>query len=241
MKCYVGCSGWQYGHWKGLFYPEDLPRKSWLGFYTQHFNTVEINSTFYHFTKEKTFQKWYDSTPENFMFSVKANRMITHNKKLVGVEELVKEFYKNVSALKEKLGCILWQLPPSIHMDRDLEKVKNFLDLLDRNFRNVIEFRHKSWFCEEAYDMLRGKNVAFCCVSAPRLPDDIVSTASFMYVRFHGKNQWYRYNYDHEELRHYAEAMRAEKVDEIFCYFNNDFGGYAPENAMMMKKLLDVQ
>src|SRR3989344_4599574 len=153
---YVGCSGWYYNHWKELFY-NGIPQKDWFKYYAKVFDTVELNSPFYHFPKENTAKTWYHQAPKDFVYSIKANRMITHMKKFVGTKKLIKDFYKVTNVLKEKLGCVLFQLPPSLHYHE--EKLKEILDQLDRDKKNVLEFRHPSWWNENVYKVLKPKNI----------------------------------------------------------------------------------
>ncbi len=237
MKLYIGCSGFYYRDWKGKFYPEDLPQKEWFAYYAQHFNTVEINSTFYHFPRMENLRRWYRQSPPGFVFSVKAPCMITHTKRFKQTEDVLIEFYTVVTtALREKLGAILFQLPPSISFDEDF--LYSVLEQLDQRSRNVLEFRHPSWWNERTYAILWEHRTAFCSISAPELPDEIVQTARFLYVRFHGKDAWYRYRYSEEELRRWATRIREIAPEETFAYFNNDFEAHAPENARTLYSLL---
>ena len=237
---FLGCSGYFYWSWKGRFYPESLKPKEWLGYYARFFNTVEINSTFYNFPKKGNLKRFYRETPPGFIFSVKANRSITHMKKFKDTEELLREFYSVVrEALREKLGCILFQLPPSLHYsEKTLDRI---LSQLDGDFKNVLEFRHESWWREEVFSRLRESGVAFCSVSSPKLPERLVETADFLYVRFHGKEGWYRYNYSDEELREWAERLKGVSSGEVYAYFNNDFNAYAPNNCLRLMEFLGVK
>ena len=237
MNYYIGCSGFYYRDWKGKFYPEDLPQKEWFSYYTRHFNTVEINSTFYHFPRIENLRRWNRQAPSEFMFSVKAPRMITHIKRFKHTEDVLFEFYTVVTtALQEKLGPVLFQLPPSITFDEDF--LYATLDQLDRRSRNVLEFRHPSWWNERTYSILEEYRVAFCSLSAPQLPEELVQTTDFLYIRFHGKETWYRYRYTEEELKTWAARIEHAHAKEVFAYFNNDFEAHAPENARMLHRLL---
>ncbi len=234
MTYLLGTSGWSYPDWKGRFYPEDLPQRKWLPFYSDHFNSVEINMTFYRFPKPETLKGWLDKTPSNFTFTLKANRQITHYKKLQDVKGDLRYFYLLADSLQERLGCILFQLPPSLTKNMDL--LQDFLSHLSPNYKNVIEFRHESWFSEDVYSLLRSHKVIFCVVSSPQLPDLIVETAETSYFRFHGRIGWYKYNYTDEELKDWAEAIQKTKSKECFIYFNNDYHAYAVANC---KKLIE--
>jgi uncharacterized protein YecE (DUF72 family) len=236
MNYYLGCSGWSYDDWINIFYPNDLERREWLIFYSKHFNTVEVNSTFYRFPFTNVVKGWYNKTPEDFIITLKANRLITHMKKLKDVDSLLESFYKYADLLKEKLGCILFQLHPNIK--KNVELLEGFVNKLDKTKKNVIEFRHISWFDKKVYKILEENNVGFCIISAPKLPEEEVITADFGYVRFHGKDDWYKYNYSKEELNEWAEKIKNFDVKELFVYFNNDFDGYAIENCHQLEDLL---
>lgn len=236
MTYLLGTSGWSYPEWKGRFYPEDLSQRKWLPFYAEHFNTIEINMTFYRFPKPETLKGWLDKTPSNFTFTLKANRQITHYKKLQDVKGDLRYFYMLADSLQERLGCILFQLPPSLTKNMDL--LQDFLSHLSPNHKNVIEFRHESWFAEDVYSLLRTHKVIFCVVSSPELPDDIVETAETSYFRFHGRIGWYKYNYTDEELKDWAEAIKKTKSKERFIYFNNDYHAYAVANCKKLGEYL---
>lgn len=237
MRNYTGCSGFSYDHWTGNFYPEDLPKMRRLEFYTQKFDTVEINSSFYHLPKEKTLENWYERVPANFRFTLKASRYVTHQKKLVDVEEPVGTFYKLASVLKGKLGCVLWQLPG--YQQKDVEKLSRFCRVLSSEFDNVIEFRHRSWYDDEIYEILKKHNVIFCMVAAPEyLTTDPVKTADKVYMRFHGKYEWYREWFTDEDLDDWARKINNLNPRQVYSYFNNDFEGFAPKNALTYSRLM---
>ncbi|GAA0894631.1 DUF72 domain-containing protein [Fulvivirga kasyanovii] len=238
MKNYhIGCSGFYYNDWAGKFYPEDLNKKKWLEYYAEKFDTVEINNSFYRMPKETTVQGWYDRTPKDFLFTLKGSRYVTHVKRLKDPKESVAYFYHLADILKEKLGSILWQLPPSLKMDK--ERLTGFCKALSTDYKNVIEFRHTSWFNEEVYDILRKYKVAYCIISAPGdLPEDTVTTTDFAYIRFHGKTDWYDYNYSEEQLSHWKGQIEKLEAKEVFVYFNNDYNIRAVENGLLLKELL---
>lgn len=236
MNYLLGTSGWSYPEWKRRFYPEDLPQRKWLPFYAEQFNTVEINMTFYRFPKPETLKGWLDKTPSNFSFTLKANRQITHYKKLQDVKGDLRYFYLLADSLQERLGCILFQLPPSLTKNLDL--LQDFLSHLSPSYKNVIEFRHESWFSEDVYSLFRSHQVIFCVVSSPQLPDHIVETAETSYFRFHGRIGWYKYNYTDEELKDWAEAIQKTKSKECFIYFNNDYHAYAVANCKKLGEYL---
>ncbi|MCY2687392.1 DUF72 domain-containing protein [Salinimicrobium sp. TH3] len=238
MKLYIGCSGWNYRDWRGKFYPEKLAQKNWLDHYSGEFNTVEINSTFYRFPQDKTVEKWRDTVPEDFKFTLKGSRYITHMKKLNDVEESVGNFNTTSGIMGHKLGNLLWQLPPSVH--RNDERLLDFIKLFDKSVNNVIEFRHESWYDEEVYALLRKQNVIFCAISSPRFPEEMITTSETGYLRFHGKGKkWYDYYYSEDELQEWAHMIRNSGLKEIYIYFNNDIHANAPENAKQLLKMLE--
>ncbi|MBD3310736.1 DUF72 domain-containing protein [Candidatus Woesearchaeota archaeon] len=234
----VGTSGWQYDHWKKDFYPEGIAKKDWLNFYAQEFSTVEVNGTFYGPVKRKTFKAWYSSVPCDFKFSLKGSRWITHMKKLKGVKSEVKKFYKLAEPLKHKLGCVLWQLPPMLK--KDLQRLGSFCDFLDNRRNNAIEFRHKSWFDDETYDLLRDSGVSLCSISAPGLPDTLERTSDTAYVRFHGKGRMYAGAYTDSDLKRWSEKLKRLRTKRVFCYFNNDLRANAVKDAKKLRGELDA-
>ncbi len=249
-KIYIGTSGYSYQHWKKIFYPEDVKQNKWLEYYAQHFNTVELNVTFYRLPGEKVFSGWYNRVPKDFLFVVKGSRFITHIKKLNNCQEPLDLLMQRVKLLKEKLGVILWQLPPSLRLaigDKDsgirIEKFEGFLKLLISYHLSHIprfsfEFRHQSWFCKEVYDLLKKYNIALCIADSPRWPLSEETTADFVYLRFHGGKELYGSNYSDKELASWAEKIKKwKKSKDIYAYFNNDAYGYAVENAKTLKKL----
>ncbi len=239
MKFFIGCSGWQYDDWQGRFYP-DGTKKEWLKFYSSVFNTVEVNSSFYHLPKPETIKNWKNNTPSKFVFSLKASRWITHMKKF-NDEGAVRTFYSICDNMDKKLGCILFQLPPILKKNMSLlEKINS---QLDRKKQNVIEFRHESWYDEEVYKFMKKKRIGFCTVSSRQMPDDIVITGKILYIRFHGPGALYASNYEEKEMKKWAlrikEAIRKEKPKYVYAYFNNDVLAYAPKNALMLKNFLE--
>lgn len=236
MKIYVGCSGWNYKDWKGKFYPGNLPQKEWLSHYMEHFNTVEVNNTFYRLPEEKTLKSWKDTAPQKFRFSLKGSRYVTQMKKLHEVEESVGKFEQLARSMKSYLSCILWQLPPNLH--RDDEKLEYFCKLLKKPYTHVIEFRHKSWFTTEVYDILKKYKVVFCNLSSPDFAEDIVLTHKIGYLRLHGKGKKkYDYTYSKKELSDWYEKIQKSNAEEFYIYFNNDMNAQAPVNA---KQLIDL-
>jgi uncharacterized protein YecE (DUF72 family) len=239
MEKFIGCSGYYYNHWTGLFYPENLPKKQWLEYYSARFNTVEINNTFYKMPVEKTVKHWHEITPLKFVFAVKGYRYFTHLKKFNTDGEFVRNlntFEKVAGSLKEKCGPLLWQLPRNFPVNT--AKLDKFCNLLSKEFRHVFEFRNDSWFTEEVYDILRSYKHALCIVSGPSsIPRVINTTSDFAYIRFHGEGSWYRDNYSEESLRLWKNKLESTNTEALYAYFNNDANAYAVNNAMFMQKL----
>ncbi len=234
---FVGTSGWTYDDWLGVFYPPDLPAAERITFYAQHFPAVELNASFYRLPTANMIAAWNRRLPGDFHMAVKGWRSITHLSKLVDCGDKVELFVSRVEGLKT-LRVILWQLPPSLHID--LERIDNFLGCLPQKFRYAVEFRHKSWWTDEAAKLLRRHDVAFVAVSHPRLPPDVFVTTDFIYVRFHGLGkQLYRYNYSDEELEEWVERVRPYlKSSSVYAFFNNDWEGHAIRNARRFAEML---
>ncbi|MCK5616246.1 DUF72 domain-containing protein [Candidatus Pacearchaeota archaeon] len=234
----IGTSGWHYDHWKERFYPAGLAKSKWLEHYARYFNTVEINNTFYQLPKEGTFDRWREQGPAGFVFTVKANRFITHIKKLAGVEEGVEHFITRVRLLGEKLGPVLYQLPPNLHVDVD--RLRMFLKLLPADIQAVFEFRHDSWYCDEVFGLLDEHGCSFCVHDLDGLETPRLVMGKVVYVRFHGTTGRYAGSYTKAMLREWADWMKgyAGRVKCIYAYFNNDVEGYAVRNAMTLKELL---
>ena len=242
METYIGCSGFHYKDWSKKFYPEYLPKKDWLPYYSKHFNTVEINNTFYRMPEEKHLRTWMEQTPPGFIFTIKANRYFTHQKKLNVDDEFrnrFETFDNTVKILENKLGCVLWQLPGNIH--RDESKLRALFSLFDNTVNNVVEFRHESWFTGSVYSLLNEHKVSYCMLSAPgNLPEDVLSTAPTAYLRFHGKSTWYNYHYSGAEIRSWYDRLKKlTKTSRLFAYFNNDHNAWAVENARMLREMID--
>lgn len=234
----IGTSGWNYPHWKDVFYPSTLPKSKWLEFYTEHFDTVELNATFYRLPKEKTFKNWHLRTPKNFLWAVKASRYITHIKKIRDPGESLGKFYGGILGLQEKLGPILFQLPPSLSFD---EKVfQQFCECLDARHRYTLEVRNPSWINDRAFAMLAEYHIAFCIAdTAGRFPYHETITADFVYIRLHGSKALYASEYTEGELKVWANKI-LKWGKETYVYFDNDYGGYAAGNAKRLKELLRI-
>jgi len=234
MEWRVGCSGFHYKHWKGKFYPQDLPQRKWFDFYCEHFNTLELNVTFYRFPQLSFLQGWYAKSPDSFHFAVKAPRAITHYKKFNAVHDLLSSFYDTINnGLQTKLGPVLFQLPPSFSYDE--ERLERIINSLSPAFNNVLEFRHPSWWQKNVYDSLAAKHITFCSMSHPALPDDIVQNTNVVYYRFHGVPELYRSLYSKEFLNKVISTIKANTlIKEGWFYFNNDVDVAAIYNAKEM-------
>jgi uncharacterized protein YecE (DUF72 family) len=238
----IGCSGWNYAHWRnGVFYPPRLPASRWLEHYAEHFNTVEVNATFYRLPRREAVAKWVEQTPAGFSFAVKASRYLTHVKRLLDLGPGLDRFYERIEPLLRtpKMGPILWQLPPTYK--RDDERLANALASLPKEQRHCFEFRHPSWFVEETYALLRKHRVALVIGDHPRVNEfqTHVHTAGWTFVRFHSGTRGRNGNYSESELEEWAQRFEdwAQRV-EIYAYFNNDWEGYAPRNALWLKRRL---
>jgi len=238
VSYYIGTSGWHYEHWRGEFYPEKLPRAKWFEYYTDRFGTVELNNSFYRLPSENTFRSWYESSPEGFVFALKASRFITHIKRLADCREAVDNFTERAKILGGKLGPILYQLPPGLR--RDDERLKSFVSGLPHGVRHVLEFRHGSWLSEDVFDILRGYNIGLCVFDMPSLRCPLTATADFAYIRFHGSGELYSGSYSGEELAGWVERLSGlgDGVKTVYVYFNNDAGGFALKNAATMQGYL---
>lgn len=238
IEWHIGCSGFYYNHWKGLFYPEDLPKSKWFNFYTERFNTLELNVTFYRFPRLSTFESWYSKSPEKFSFAVKAPRIITHYKQFHDTKEIMQGYYATIAeGLKDKLGAVLFQLPP--RSEYTPERLERIIDTLDPLYNNVVEFRHESWWNEEVFDELGKHKISFCGMSHPTLPEDVVKNTSLLYYRFHGSEQLYASKYSPQKLSAFVRKVKSFKgLKQAFIYFNNDIGGYAIDNGLQLQSMV---
>jgi len=234
----IGTSGWHYDHWKHRFYPEELNKRRWLEFYAGHFTTVELNNSFYRLPSETAFATWYESSPASFTFAVKVSRFITHVKRLKDTEEAVGRFITRAKILEEKLGPLLYQLPPNMH--RDDEKLVSFLSILPEEMKHVFEFRHQSWLEGKVFEILCQHNAGFCIFDMPSLSCPLVATADFAYVRFHGSTGLYSSCYSDEELADWAKKLTdlAVNLKAVYIYFNNDAEAFAVRNAVTLRSYL---
>ena len=235
---YIGTSGWSYGHWKGVFYPEAMQAHDYLEFYQQYFNSVEINNTFYHLPETDTFRHWHATVADDFVYSVKASRYITHMKKLISPGVTVVPFMDRVKLLADKLGMILFQLPPHWHCNP--QRLELFLASLPAGYHYVFEFRDASWFNKEIYRLLKRYHATFCIYDLEGKISPMEVTSAIVYLRLHGPSQAYSGCYKTQELMDWAAKIAGWYSDgkQVFCYFNNDEAGYAVKNALELKAIL---
>jgi uncharacterized protein YecE (DUF72 family) len=241
----IGCSGWNYAHWRnGVFYPPRCAASKWLRYYAQFFDTVEINTTFYRLPRTAAVARWVEESPAAFTFAVKVSRYVTHIKRLLDVPQHLPLLYDRIAPLlrSPKMGPLLWQLPPTFTVD--LDRLAGALEHLHDGQRHAFEFRHPSWFSEETYTMLREHNVALVIGDRPQVNDFQTHelTTDFTLVRFHGGTRGANGNYSHAELDEWAERLRGWSSDiTVFAYFNNDWEGYAIENALYLRERLGLR
>jgi uncharacterized protein YecE (DUF72 family) len=238
----IGCSGWNYDHWRnGVFYPPRCPPRLWLEYYARHFETVEVNATFYRLPKRDVVANWVETSPPAFLFAVKMSRYITHLKRLHDLGAGLRRFYERIEPLvrSPKLGPVLWQLPGNFR--RDDERLANALCELPPG-RHCFEFRHESWFAPEVYELLRGAGAALVIGDDPRrLFQTYELTTDWTYIRFHSGSRGRRGNYAESELEEWAQRIdRWRREHDVYAYFNNDWEGFAIKNALWLKRRLGV-
>lgn len=238
-KIYIGTSGWLYKHWNGRFYPEKSNAKQQWEHYSKHFDTIEINNSFYKLPPPSVFEGWYENSPKKMLFAVKANRFITHMRKLTQPEEPITRLFGSITALKEKLGPILFQLPPKWKVN--VTRFKEFLEALPTGYKYAFEFRNDTWYHEEIYQLLQQHNCAFCIYELAGHVSPMKVTADFVYVRLHGPTEFkYQGSYSNAVLKKWAKqslSWRKEKKD-VYVYFDNDQEAYAAFDALALKKLV---
>lgn len=234
----IGTSGWQYDHWKGIFYPQGLPKSEWFGHYANHFDTVEVNNTFYHLPSENTFDSWHDQAPPGFLYTLKFSRYGTQMKKLKDPDATIGNFLERAKRLKTYLGPILVQLPP--RWKCNLSRLKSFLNAAPSDTRWALEFRNPSWLNQEVYRVLQDHNAALVI-------HDLIEnhpykiTADWVYLRFHGVD--YSHNYSPQALSSAASRIREYLKDgvAVYAYFNNDARGYAVQNALDLRRYVQSE
>jgi uncharacterized protein YecE (DUF72 family) len=242
-NCHIGTSGWSYAGWKGKFYPADLPARSFLSYYTSIFDCVELNASFYNLPRETTAEKWKQETPEQFFICPKISRFLTHIKRLKEYEEPLLRFFTVFDHLRDKLGPVLVQLPPSLKFEEEI--ARPFFTHLKKqygDYRFALEGRHVSWLEQEALDLLKEFNIAFVISqSGGFFPYAEHVTANFIYVRFHGPESLFSSNYSYQYLKAFSIKIKAWLADgnDVWCFFNNDVYAYAPANAQTLIKYVD--
>jgi uncharacterized protein YecE (DUF72 family) len=234
----IGCSGWNYRHWRGLFYPKDLPQRLWFGFYAEHFDTVEINNSFYRLPKAEIFGKWREQAPPGFCYAVKANRFLTQAKKLKDCEAPLQRMMAPFRALGDRLGPILYQLPPRFRIN--LERLEDFLKLAPKDVVNVFEFRDSSWHRPETFALLDRYGASFCVHDMAGSASERIAVGPIAYVRFHGAAGKYWGRYSDETLLSWTDWMVAQAKDgrPVWAYFNNDSEAHAVHDAQTLKALV---
>ncbi len=235
----IGCSGWQYRHWRGNFYPADLPQSRWFESYASRFDTVELNNSFYRLPEKATFARWRDAAPPGFLFAVKANRYLTHMKKLKDPAEALGRMFGNVRALGRRLGPVLYQLPP--HWGRDEERLERFLQLVPADVQQAVEFRDPSWYSDETFETLQRHGVALCLHDMKGSASPRLTVGPLIYVRFHGAGPRYGGRYPDSVLRDWADWLAAAGAGSLplYAYFNNDVAGHAPRDAARFARFLE--
>ncbi len=233
----VGCSGWFYWHWRDRFYPANSAPKSWFPHYAKTFSTVELNAPFYSWPTLSTVQSWLTQAGDrDFVYTVKVCEMITHIKRFRGTKTLVRDFGFIADLLGSRMGCFLFQLPPGFSYTP--ARLAAILGQLDPARRNVVEFRHKSWWQDRVWRAFEKSGAIFCSSSAPGLPDELIKTADDIYLRFHGRKKWYRHDYTTAELTEWARRVKQSGCRRVWAYFNNDRDTFAIKNASEFSALL---
>lgn len=233
----VGCSGWYYWHWRDRFYPEGLPSSRWFDFYASQFRTVELNAPFYSWPTVANVTTWLrQAARRRFIYTIKVNELITHTRRFVRTDVVVKDFGWIADLLGPRMGCFLFQFPPSFTYSS--ARLARIFRQLDPRRRNVVEFRHRSWWREEVFRACRESHTIFCSTSGPRLPDELISTCDELYLRFHGTKRWYRHDYSREELARWVSRVKGSGANRVWAYFNNDRDCYAIQNARLFLRLL---
>ncbi len=236
---WIGTSGWAYDHWRGDFYPADLPKSRWFSFYLYHFAAVEINATFYRTFADSTYHKWRQQVGSDFRYVLKVPKLITHRKCLQGCEGDIQAFVRSAELLGDRLGMFLLQVSPAVPYD--LNRVREALLAFGDPARVAVEFRARPWECEEVRCLLEELGTAWVNVDSPRTRLTDWVTGQRAYIRLHGRRRWYADSYSLEELKEIARLAQhivTKGAQEVYIFFNNDFGGYAPRNALELLRML---
>ena len=235
----IGTSGYHYKHWLGRYYPEGTKPNQMLAHYLRDFDTVELNNTFYQLPNESTFDNWRDSTPPGFLYAVKGSRFITHMIKLKDAQRGLTNFMPRAERLGDKLGPILWQLPPGWNVN--VERLEEFLSILPPQHRYTFELRNETWMTDQVLEVLRKYNAAFCIYELAGYHSPIEITADWTYIRLHGPTRFkYQGSYKDNQMEEWAERIKSwsRKMKAIYVYFDNDDRAYAVDNALTLKKML---
>ncbi|HKV88536.1 MAG TPA: DUF72 domain-containing protein [Candidatus Dormibacteraeota bacterium] len=238
---HVGTSGWQYRHWRDVFYPRTLSQQEWLPYFAERFQTVEVNNTFYNLPEKRVFETWARRTPRDFLLALKMSRFLTHLKRLDDPEEPVHRFMERASALGSKLGPILLQLPPGLQSDT--ARLEDTLAAFPPEVRVAVEFRDPSWFTEETRAILERHGAALCLADSPRRTQPAWRTADWTFVRFHEGSGLHPPGYSDEALRRWIDRLTElwTPAEDLFVYFNNDRGGHAIEDAVTFARLAQAK
>ncbi len=239
---YVGTSGWSYQDWKGKFYPENIKQTDWLDYYSQYFDTVELNASFYHQIRAETYANWREQVKSgDFHFSVKISKYLTHIKKLNNCEEIWNNFIKNVDHLQDKLGPVLVQIPGNLKANS--EKLRSLLQVIPQKYKIAFEPRNETWLNEKIYKIMEEYNCGLVISDTPEWPTEERITADFVYLRLHGPEGLYDSKYNDKQLKEWADKLKdwGKKVKRIYVYFNNDSHGYAVDNALKLKEFLHYE
>ena len=240
MEWKIGCSGYHYPEWKGLFYPRDIPQRKWFEFYCENFNTLELNVTYYKFPSVEILKNWYSRSPAGFSFTVKAPRYITHFKKFAEAQRMLQDFNNATrEGLSEKLGCVLFQFPSTFQYEPD--RLSRIIGMLDGSVRNVVEFRHESWWNAGVFKALGKANITFCGMSHPTLPDTVIANTDTLYYRFHGVPHLYSSEYEVQKLEQTVQQMLKQRGGRrAFVFFNNTAEGHAVLNARQLQDICEL-
>jgi uncharacterized protein YecE (DUF72 family) len=237
---FIGTSGWKYRHWESNFYPADLKKKDQFNYFTEYFSTVELNNSFYRQPSAANFNQWHLLSPKNFIYAVKANRYFTHLKKLNVEKNEILDFLEACGALENKLGPILFQLPPKWNLN--LQRLEQFLQMLPQNYRYTFEFRNHSWYHDDVFALLNRYNCAFCVYELEGHQSPLMTTADFVYIRLHGPKGKYQGSYSEKSLTKWSELIITwtKENKDVYLYFDNDEAAYAAFNAIEIKKIIET-
>jgi uncharacterized protein YecE (DUF72 family) len=234
----IGTSGWHYGHWRGPYYPADLPASRWLQHYSRDFRSAEINGSFYRMPTVKTLTAWRETVPTDFRFAVKASRYLTHARKLLAPMSDYDRFFEGMATLKPKLGPILLQTPPRWRINRD--RLEAFLMAAPSSFRYAFEFRDSTWLVPEIFELLADHDAALCIYHLAGFQSPLETTTDFVYVRLHGPGAKYQGRYSSTALRNWAARLTrwSRQGRTVWCFFDNDQNGFAVRDAQRLQRLV---